>query len=208
MPSLHIRDAATGVDLHILAGWTGVVGATRDDELAFLRLATGEPTSATVTVVREPDSAVVRRCPPRIEAIAAALAAAPDVLVVDDAAERVAAEARAGIVAALRDHRGVGLVALRDRALLDELTTAPVRVERGVPRLYAASYAAARATWQAEGEARSRERAAVAAVTRQQARLTEQAHHAALAASRSRAAAANAPSVRGYIPGRRTSRGK
>lgn len=174
MPSLHIRDAATGVDLQLVAGWTGVVGATRADELAFLRLAAGEHP----------------RCPPRIDAIAAALATAPEVLVVDDSLERVDAEARDGVLAALRDHRGVGLVALRDRALLDELTTATVRVERGVARLYAAGYTAARATWQAEGEARSRERAAAAAQSRQQARLNEQAHQAKLDAGRARAGAA------------------
>jgi len=145
--------------LHLPAGWTGVVGATRAGELAFLR------TAATTS---------------------------PDVRVVEDPGV-LSADVRAALVASLRAHTGIGLIASRDRALLDELTTATVRIDRtGTPRLYAGNYTTARAAWQADGEARGRERAASdthARDSRHRARLAEQAHLSALAAERERAGA-------------------
>lgn len=137
--------------LSLPAGWTGVVGASRADELAFLRQA----------------------------------ATSPDVRVVEDPGP-LTDDARAALVASLRTHPGIGLIASRDRALLDELTTATVRIDRHGARLYLGSYSTARAAWQAEGEARGRERAT--AQNRHQARLAEQAHHTALAAAQQRAA--------------------
>jgi ATPase subunit of ABC transporter with duplicated ATPase domains len=137
--------------LSLPAGWTGVVGASRADEVTFLR------------------SAATR----------------PDVRVVEDPG-RLTDEARAALIATLRTHAGVGLIASRDRALLDELTTATVRIDRHGARLYVGNYSTARAAWQAEGEARGRERAA--SQNRHEARLAEQAHHTALAAAEQRAA--------------------
>lgn len=146
--------------LSLPAGWTGVVGASRADELAFLRQAS----------------------------------ASPDVRVVEDPGP-LTTDARAALIASLRTHTGIGLIASRDRALLDELTTATVRIDRHGARLYLGSYTAARAAWQAEGEARGRERAATQ--DRHQVRLAEQAHHTALAAQQQRAAASSA---RGAAP--------
>jgi ATPase subunit of ABC transporter with duplicated ATPase domains len=141
--------------LPLPAGWTGVVGASRADEVTFLRNH----------------------------------AASPDVRIVEYQGEATDEE-RAELVASLRTYRGVGLIASRDRALLDELTTATVRIDRGgAARLYAGNYTTARAAWQAEGEARGRERAANARGTRHDARLNEQAHLSALAAERERTAA-------------------
>ncbi len=128
-------------------------------------------------------------------------AATPGIRVVEDPG-RLDASARAALVAALRAHAGVGLIAARDRALLDELTTATVRVLAGVARLYPGGYSAARAAWQAEGEAAGRARAAAAAARdRHEARLQEQAHHDALAAAQARlvahAARGSAPRWKG-----------
>ncbi len=133
------------------AGWTGVVGASRADEVTFLRAA----------------------------------AAVPDVRVVEDPGP-LSDEARARLVASLRAHAGVGVIVARDRALLDELTIATVRVDRGGARLYLGSYSTARAAWQAEGEARGRARAATQ--DRRDARFAEQAHLTAIAAADQRAA--------------------
>ncbi|MCL4226152.1 MAG: hypothetical protein KJZ91_16940 [Myxococcales bacterium] len=129
-----------------------------------------------------------------------AAAATPGIRVVEDPG-RLDARARAALVAALRAHAGVGLIAARDRALLDELTTATVRVLAGGARLYPGGYSAARAAWQAEGEAAGRARAAAAAQDRHEARLQEQAHHDALAAAQARlvahAARGSAPRWKG-----------
>jgi ATPase subunit of ABC transporter with duplicated ATPase domains len=151
IPPIRLR-AATGATLELTAGWTGVVGASRADERAFLRLA----------------------------------AATPGLRIVDDPGA-LAPAARTALVAELRAHAGVGLIAARDRALLDELTTATVRLIGDGARLYPGAYSAARAAWQAEGEAGGRERAA-AANDRHQARRAEQAHHDALAAEQQRLA--------------------
>ena len=141
--------------LPLPAGWTGVVGASRADEVTFLR---NHATS-------------------------------PDVRIVEYQGEATDEE-RTALVASLRAYTGIGLIASRDRALLDELTTATVRIDRsGTPRLYTGNYTTARAVWQAEGEARGRERAANARGTRHDARLAEQAHLSALAAERERTAA-------------------
>ncbi|HUQ00987.1 MAG TPA: hypothetical protein VM261_00770 [Kofleriaceae bacterium] len=153
------------------AGWTGVVGATRADELAFLRTA----------------------------------ATSPDVRVVEDPGP-LTNDARAALVAALRAHAGVGLIASRDRALLDELTTATVRIDRHGARLYLGNYSAARAAWQAEGEARGRDRAAVQ--SRHDARLVEQAHHSALAAAQQRTAAVTSRSASSRWKGNAAMRGR
>lgn len=157
--------------LSLPAGWTGVVGASRADEVTFLRSA----------------------------------AARPDVRVVEDPGP-LTDEARAALVASLRTHAGIGLIASRDRALLDELTTATVRIDRHGARLYLGNYSTARAAWQAEGEARGRERAA--RQNRHEARLAEQAHHTALAASQQRTTALTSRSVSSRWKGNAAMRGR
>ena len=153
------------------AGWTGVVGASRADEVSFLR----------------------------------SVAARPDVRIVQDPGP-LSDDARAALIAALRTHAGVGVIASRDRTLLDELTTATVRIDRHGARLYLGNYSAARAAWQAEGEARGRERAATQ--NRHEARLAEQAHHTALAAAQQRAATIATRSVSSRWKGSAAMRGR
>ncbi|HEU4615058.1 MAG TPA: ATP-binding cassette domain-containing protein, partial [Kofleriaceae bacterium] len=88
--------------------------------------------------------------------IGAALSAEPDVLLLDEPTNHVDASCRALLVSALRRFDGVGLVISHDRALLDELTTATIRVHAGTARLYPGCYSAAKQTWEAD-EQRARE---------------------------------------------------
>ncbi len=85
--------------------------------------------------------------------IGAALAARPDVLLLDEPSNHLDDEARALLCDALVDFRGVGVVVAHDRALLDQLTTHTVRVQRGTAQLYRGSYSDAGATWRAEEHA-------------------------------------------------------
>jgi ATPase subunit of ABC transporter with duplicated ATPase domains len=82
--------------------------------------------------------------------IAAALAAEPDVLALDEPTNHVDADARERLVRALARYRGVGLLVSHDRELLDALPRRTVRIDRGAAALYEGGYTAARAAWQAE----------------------------------------------------------
>ena len=88
--------------------------------------------------------------------IGAALSVAPDVLLLDEPTNHVDASCRALLVAALARFDGIGLVISHDRALLDKLTAATIRVHAGTARLYPGSYSAAKQTWEADEE-RARE---------------------------------------------------
>ncbi|MCB9760049.1 MAG: ABC-F family ATP-binding cassette domain-containing protein [Alphaproteobacteria bacterium] len=79
--------------------------------------------------------------------IGAALAEEPAVLLLDEPTNHLDAEGRALLLRALQEHRGVGVVVSHDRALLDALTTATVRVHRGGAILHAGPYTEARARW-------------------------------------------------------------
>jgi len=84
--------------------------------------------------------------------IGAALAAAPDVLLLDEPSNHLDGAARDLLVGALRDHRGVGLVVSHDRELLDALTVRTLRFHRGTVRLHRGNYSAARREWLAGQE--------------------------------------------------------
>jgi ATPase subunit of ABC transporter with duplicated ATPase domains len=86
--------------------------------------------------------------------LAAALAVEPDVLLLDEPTNHIDADARDIIIGALRRFDGVGLIVSHDRALLDDLTTRTLRVERGDVRLWNGAYSAAREGWEAEAAAR------------------------------------------------------
>ena len=98
--------------------------------------------------------------------IGAALAAAPDILLLDEPTNHLDAEGRALLLAALRRFTGIGLLVSHDRALLDQLTTATLRIHRGAVRRWPGSYSAARASWEAERAAHNAERGALQATGR------------------------------------------
>jgi ATPase subunit of ABC transporter with duplicated ATPase domains len=89
--------------------------------------------------------------------LGAALARDPDLLLLDEPTNHIDGVAREVAVAALRRFRGIGLVISHDRALLDALTRATIRVHGGTATLFPGSYSAAKATWEAD-EAASRDR--------------------------------------------------
>jgi len=211
------------VDLHIGAGWTGVVGANGAGKTTLLRLALGELAPTTGLVQLDPRDALARMCEQRVDRpgsdvlalrderwlgrlaldpemlahwptlsagerkrwqIAAALAAEPAVLLLDEPTNHLDGEARAMVIAALRRLRGVGLVVSHDRELLDALTGATVRVDRGGAALYGGPYSAAREQWEAEAEARREALAAADAERRRIARQLDAARRSAASAER------------------------
>jgi ATPase subunit of ABC transporter with duplicated ATPase domains len=234
------RDAVlSGVDLHLPAGWTGVVGANGAGKTTLLRLITGELTPTAGVVVGDRDDATVRLCaqrvdqpgddvralaagddpstelgtgrwlyrlglePPQLDRwptlsegerkrwqVAAALAAEPELLVLDEPTNHLDEAARRQIAAALRRHRGVGVVVSHDRQLLDELTARTVRVERGGAVLYEGSYRRARLAWEAEAEARREAWADADAERRRAGRLLDDARRQADGAERSQSRSA------------------
>jgi ATPase subunit of ABC transporter with duplicated ATPase domains len=75
--------------------------------------------------------------------IAAALLDEPDILLCDEPSNHLDMHARSLLVRALHRHRGLGLLISHDRALLDELCTATLFVERGGVELRPGCWSAA-----------------------------------------------------------------
>src|SRR6478752_2314354 len=88
--------------------------------------------------------------------IAAALAREPEILLLDEPTNHLDVEARGALLQALARFRGVCVVVSHDRAVLDRLTTATLRVHARRVTLYEGAYSAARLLWQGE---RAREEA-------------------------------------------------
>ncbi|MFL5348274.1 MAG: ATP-binding cassette domain-containing protein [Hyalangium sp.] len=84
--------------------------------------------------------------------IGAALASEPTVLLLDEPTNHLDAEARGWLISALRRFRGIGVVVSHDRMVLEELTTATLRVHAGEARLWPGAYSAAQQCWEAERE--------------------------------------------------------
>lgn len=116
--------------------------------------------------------------------LAAALASAPEVLALDEPTNHLDGEGRRAIVGALRAFRGIGLLVSHDRALLEELCTATVRVHRGSAARYSGGYSAAKAQWEAEAEQRREARAEAAGKERRLARQLDAVRRVEEAASR------------------------
>jgi ATPase subunit of ABC transporter with duplicated ATPase domains len=81
--------------------------------------------------------------------LAAALAGEPGVLLLDEPTNHVDAPARALLVLALAHFRGIGVLVSHDRALLDGITRATIRVHRRRAALWTGAYAAAKRDWEA-----------------------------------------------------------
>jgi ATPase subunit of ABC transporter with duplicated ATPase domains len=79
-----------------------------------------------------------------------ALARGPDLLLLDEPTNHVDPSCRALLLGALHRFDGLAVVISHDRAVLDELTTATIRVHAGTARLYPGGYSAARTTWEAD----------------------------------------------------------
>ncbi|AKT42919.1 ATP-binding cassette domain-containing protein [Chondromyces crocatus] len=82
--------------------------------------------------------------------IGAALVFEPDLLLLDEPTNHIDAEARALLVATLREFQGIGVCVSHDRVLLDELTSTTIRVEKGTARAHPGGYSAAKSLWEAE----------------------------------------------------------
>ena len=82
--------------------------------------------------------------------IGAALWSEPEILLLDEPTNHLDAGGRDLLSAALRGFRGIGLLVSHDRGLLDELTTATLRLDGGTLRLWPGTYSAARELWLAE----------------------------------------------------------
>ena len=98
--------------------------------------------------------------------VGAALAAEPDVLLLDEPTDHLDGDARELLVAALRRFRGVGVLVSHDRALLAALATATVRVTEGAAELRRTGFEEALRAFEMENEARRAARGALAAETR------------------------------------------
>jgi ATPase subunit of ABC transporter with duplicated ATPase domains len=91
--------------------------------------------------------------------IACALAGAsgggtPDILLLDEPGNHLDAAARAWLLDALGAFNGVGVLVAHDRALLDALCDATLRVHEGTVTLWPGGYSAARAAWEADAAER------------------------------------------------------
>jgi ATPase subunit of ABC transporter with duplicated ATPase domains len=114
--------------------------------------------------------------------IAAALATAPDVLLLDEPTNHADARTRAVLATALKDFPGTGVIVSHDRALLQDLCHATLRLAHGEGRLYALPYEAAQAVWNAERRAAERERDGAQQAAREAMRQLADARRARAAA--------------------------
>ena len=119
----------------------------------------------------------------------AALASEPDVLLLDEPTNHIDGIARMLALAALRRFRGTALVISHDRALLDELTTATLRVHRGTATLVPGGYSAAKAVWEGDEAYARKRRAGVQRVARHAARKLADARQDQQGADANRSAA-------------------
>ena len=103
--------------------------------------------------------------------VAAALAQAPDVLLMDEPTNHLDQEARALVVRALSRFQGVGMVVAHDRQLLDELPRKTLRLHDHTIKAYVGGYQQAMEAWTLERrqveEAHGEARAQVARIQRQ-----------------------------------------
>src|SRR4051812_21573263 len=82
--------------------------------------------------------------------IGAALAREPDVLLLDEPTNHLDASARERLLGALDRFHGVAVIVSHDRAVLERLPRAILRVHDGAVTMYAGRWSDARAAWEAE----------------------------------------------------------
>lgn len=92
--------------------------------------------------------------------IGAALAREPDVLLLDEPTNHLDTGARERLLDALERFRGIGVVVSHDRAVLERLPGAILRVHEGVVTLHPGCWSEARAAWTAERREREHAHAA------------------------------------------------
>lgn len=80
--------------------------------------------------------------------VGAALARAPDVLLLDEPTNHLDGEARDRLMGALGRFRGIGIVVSHDRAVVEHLPRAILRVFDGTVTMYAGSYSDAKSAWE------------------------------------------------------------
>jgi ATPase subunit of ABC transporter with duplicated ATPase domains len=90
--------------------------------------------------------------------VGAALAREPELLLLDEPTNHLDADARARLIDALREHRGIGVVVSHDRSLLDTLTSSTLRFHAGAVDLYRGAYSIAREDWESRDRERRRAR--------------------------------------------------
>jgi ATPase subunit of ABC transporter with duplicated ATPase domains len=158
-------DVLDDVSFHLTAGITGIVGGNGAGKSTLVRLIAGELAPVRGRIDVRGDVLVCPQGLPgearspgeqRQRQLGAVLAQRPDVLVLDEPTNHLDAAGRAMLVHALRRFTGVGFVISHDRTLLDELTSATLRVHAGGARLYTGGYSVAKQTWEAD-EQRARD---------------------------------------------------
>jgi ATPase subunit of ABC transporter with duplicated ATPase domains len=90
--------------------------------------------------------------------IASALASQPDVLILDEPTNHLDDGARQHLLRGLREFSGVGIAISHDRAFLDELTSATLRLHAARLTSYPASVTEAQIHWEAERDRSGRDR--------------------------------------------------
>ena len=181
-----VRVDPSGAPVALCAQRVDVPG---DDVSALAEREDGEARRLRATLALEPDALARWETLSPGERkrwqIGAALARDPQVLLLDEPTNHVDREARERLVAALRRHRGVGVLVSHDRALLEALASRTLRLHRGEARLYASAYGEARGRWEAEREATWARRTAAQEEARRAARRLADARRSRDAAERS-----------------------
>jgi ATPase subunit of ABC transporter with duplicated ATPase domains len=102
--------------------------------------------------------------------IGAALAREPDVLLLDEPTNHLDASARDRLLGALGRFRGIGVIVSHDRAVLERLPRAILRVHDGAVTMHAGAWSDAKAAWEAarreREEAHAQAKATVRAIER------------------------------------------
>jgi len=146
------------VHFRLVPGIYGLVGANGAGKTTLLRLLAGELTptrgsvrvTGTVAYVAQEDDATIPRSAGerRRTAIERALAAQPDVLLLDEPTNHLDDAGRMRVLTALGRFRGIAVVVSHDRALLETVPRAILRVHEGRVRMHDGVYSDAARAWE------------------------------------------------------------